>query len=674
MKPPLPPNEEERLEALRRYDILDTLPERDFDDFTRLASEICQTPIALISLIDDSRQWFKSRVGLEFNETPREFAFCAYALLKPQEMLIIRETLDDERFRDHPAVKDQPWVRFYAGAPLTTDDGLPLGTLCVIDRKPRDLSEEQRSALQALSRQVMRLMELRRRSRLLFEATEELAKARDAALELSRMKSQFLANMSHEIRTPMNGVLGMTNLLLQSDLSQEQVEYVRILESSAESLLGVINDILDFSRIEAGKLSIIPVPFQPSEMVEQVADLFAGNAYAKKVELVVWTDRNAFAHRFGDAHRVRQILNNLVGNAVKFTNEGQIELCVEAKPDGLLFTVRDTGIGIPEGKLDQIFESFTQIEGGNARPQGGSGLGLTISSNLARLMGGDLAVESVHGKGSVFRLQLPTPLASDLPEQPPPAVFPALRVAVMTHPGPMRDASLALLEVLGFEPVVLTTREELTAWSTGTSKKVLLMTAAHSEIEVADRLAQEGALSVLWLVRPGVSLKGRAGSAITKPVTYRKLSAGFARLLGSAQTTKRQPEGTPTPLLNRRILVVEDNLVNQRVALALLERMGAVVVIASDGEDALQAVLRQNFDAILMDLQMPRMDGFQATRLLRKREVESNHPRVPIVALTANAVGLETEACLAAGMDQCLTKPLAPMELMRVFEQLLRPR
>lgn len=667
-----PSNEKERLKVLNSYQILDTLPEADFDDFTLIASNVCQTPIALISLVDEARQWFKSKVGIEVSETPRDISFCSHAIVQ-NDVFVVPDSLKDARFHDNPLVTGSPKARFYAGAPLRTSEGYHIGTLCVVDHVPRELDAKQLASLQALARQVINLLELRAKSESILlsaqlvksspaaifckdyksgtgvfvewnKAAEELwalnneavigktdydlfpkeqadfFKEKDletiqsgkrvfieqepidtangtlqlrtwkvpvndslgkpryllgisldmtkqaeletlllGAIRLAenavKTKSAFLANMSHEIRTPMNGIIGMSNLLLTSVSDPIQIERIGIIQRCGNSLLDIINDVLDFSKLEADKVELENSCFAPVDAVSQVVEILKPRAFEKGLSLNYQADKNLPLLVKGDITKVRQILTNLVSNAIKFTESGSIEISSFAKQTTknnwqVQFSVKDSGIGIPEELKNKLFLPFSQVDASTTRKFGGSGLGLAICKGLCEKMGGQIWVESEVGFGSTFSFTFNSEEAQSNPSVP--AVDP---FATMDH-----------------------------------------------------------------------------------------------------EMSKKHP---------LRILVAEDNKINQLVAVGLLERFGYQVDVAANGREVLERLELGLYDLIFMDCHMPEVDGFEATKKILKKYSKSFRPR--IVALTASTMTEDIDNCFAAGMDDFLGKPLTVSSLVKAL-------
>lgn len=540
---PLAKDELKRLETLRNYEILDSLPELDFDDFTKLAAHICGVPIALISLVDESRQWFKSKVGLDAEETPRDLAFCAHAILQ-DDVFIIPDSFKDERFSDNPLVTGGPQVRFYAGAPLNSRSGHNIGTLCVIDNKPRNLTSSQVEALESLARQVINQMELR----ISKKQTENL-------LEI---KSSFFANMSHEIRTPLNGVIGFTGLLLDEKLPKKAYEYVNHIKECSESLLMVINDILELSKIDAGKLKVEKVPIHLVKTIENSILTFKAVAAQKNISLTYKIADKVPSIINGDSLRIKQVLLNLIGNAVKFTDNGSISIDVDIIKQidetnfELIFKVKDSGIGIPQQYIKKLFQPFEQVDNTSTRKYEGTGLGLSICSKIIGLMGGEIWVESIVGEGSTFNFSLTVEkINSSVVEQ-----------------------NINLREV-----------EHLT----------------------------------------------------NKKITH----------------------------LN--ILVAEDNELNQKIMKAILKKLGYDDVdFAMNGREATEAVSNKQYDLIFMDIQMPVMDGFEATRIIK----QSLNNTCRIVGVSANVFEEDKEKAKKAGMDDYLEKPMDIKKLSKILEEL----
>lgn len=386
---PVLPEESARLTDLDAFRILDTLPEDSYDDITRLASQICDTPIALISLVDSDRQWFKSRVGFERSETGRDVAFCAHAIAKPHEMLVVPDATIDDRFADNPLVLDEPRIRFYAGAALVTESGHAIGTLCVMDRKPRLLTTDQRRALQSLARQVMAQLSLR-------QALDHVRRQQAELAEVMRQRDTVVAAVSHELRTPLTAVLGFIDVLRDTDLGdEERAEFLTTAAGQAEELSHIIDDLLVAARLEQNTLKVTRVPVNLEAQIAQVVEgLNADRIDVESLPVRAW----------GDPGRVRQIVRNLVTNALRY---GGPEIGVSAYPDGDTAHIRvlDNGEAIPSADLDVIFSPY-RVGSSRAETAGSVGLGLAISRQLARLMDGDITYHH-EDNNSIFDLALP---------------------------------------------------------------------------------------------------------------------------------------------------------------------------------------------------------------------------------------------------------------------------
>ncbi|CAA7614100.1 putative Histidine kinase [Candidatus Terasakiella magnetica] len=933
MKEPLiPENEASRLAALHRLGVLDTQAEERFDRITRIAKAHFGVAVALVSLVDADRQWFKSCQGLDASETPRNISFCGHAILR-EEVFVVTNAIKHPDFADNPLVIGPPNIRFYAGAPLHAPDGERIGTLCVIDPHAREFSAEDDSVLRDLANCVegeLALVHIRKSERFLkaisdampglvaywdkdlvcrfantpylewfgkpadaiigtsmldlmgerlfamnhpyiqgvlagqpqhFERTltkadgsigytwanyipdidsygtvagffvlvtdvtpmkeaenhirdaetrlrtildnvmdgiitidskgiiisinpatvslfgysvdevvgqnikmlmpepnrshhdgylaryqstgesraigvgreleglaktgrvfpmeltvtevelhgdrmfvglvrditerrraqEETRLARIAAEEANRTKSDFLANMSHEIRTPMNAIIGMTHLAQRTDPTPKQKGYLTKIGNAAESLLGIINDILDFSKIEAGKLELERIPFSLDEVLGNLVDMVGIKAGQKGVEVVLAVASDVPRTLIGDPLRLGQILINLVNNAVKFTDNGEIIIRVINTPDistagRLMFSVRDTGIGMTSEQVSNLFQSFNQADTSITRKYGGTGLGLAISKQLCEMMGGTICVESEPGKGSTFIFTAQFGVSSEaLPvtARARLADIQSKRVLIVDDSVSARDVLLAMLCANGISAVTAKSGEEAMvvlaeASQAGTPFDLVLMDWRMPGMDglEASRLIKADATlsqipSILMVSAFGReemvegSLGGDLDGFLIKPVNESVLIDTISEMFGGAiPTIHAQPLHTPgvgfPSLAGRRVLLVEDNEINRDLATELLGDLGLSVTIAENGQDGVALIMAQPFDLVLMDIQMPVMDGLTATKLIRADE---RFRDLPIIAMTAHAMSGDRERSLDAGMNDHVTKPINPGHL-----------
>lgn len=521
------------------------------------------------------------------------------------------------------------------------------------------------------------------------ERTRELAQARDEAMESTRLKSQFLANVSHELRTPMNGILGMTGFLLDSDLSSDQRECAETVRRSAESLLGVINDILDFSRIEAGKLTLESVAFRPESEVADTVRLLASLAEEKGLEFVCDLPPDLPFLVNGDAGRLRQVLLNLLGNAIKFTARGVVSLCLRTRPltngqVSLQFTITDTGVGIAPEAQRLLFQPFVQADGSATRSHQGAGLGLAISKQLVELMGGQISLKSTLGQGTQVHFQIPVDVLRHVSSTEPPSLKGLRALVVDDHPANreilmrmLRSAGMEAEEAAGAGEAIDRWRQAQAASPPYDIALLDFQMPGMDGMTLAAELARTAPLKALLLTSLGqrqlcesMTENGILGCMV-KPVRRDHLLLKIALVCGrwTAPVIASPPNSTQFLHPNTealRVLVVEDNAVNRKVILRMLSRLGHQHALAKDGIEALDLLSAQVFDLILMDCQMPGMDGFDTTRIIR--QMDGPLATIPVIAVTANAMQGDREKCLAAGMNGYLSKPLHLAALKTALE------
>ncbi|WP_334056808.1 ATP-binding protein [Alteromonas sp. S005] len=528
----LPKNEDERLAELLSYDVLDTEAEQLFDDLTTLASQICETPIALISLIDPDRQWFKSRVGLDAEETSREIAFCSHAILQEEVFEIPNATLDP-RFHDNPLVTGSPDIRFYAGAPLITPSGHAIGTLCTIDRKPKTLTEAQKTSLQTLSKSVVAHLELKRKNR-------ELERT-------SQFKSDFLSYVSHEIRTPLNAINTFSQLLegeaQKLGLPSSFTTPLSHVSTSGERLLEIVNSVLDIKQIEAGKMRVMPRAVDTKDFFTHLFSLTKIRAEDGGIVFSTKIDEAMPESLYFDDTKFGQIALNILSNAIKFTNKGKaVKAQVKYKNGNVVFNVIDEGIGISDDDQKRLFKPFERM--GNAQEISGTGLGLNISRRLIELMDGTIKVSSKLNHGTRISITLP------------------------------------------------------------------------------------------------------------------------ADALSANQFVEAQPQSFVAQVnidKSANVLVVEDHYINQVVIQTLFEKLGVSFSVVSTGEEGVEYARSNPVDLVLMDLNLPGIQGDEATA-----QIKAQKPGLPVVALTADVI-TESKYLRERGLDDVLTKPIDSSELVRVL-------
>jgi signal transduction histidine kinase/CheY-like chemotaxis protein/HPt (histidine-containing phosphotransfer) domain-containing protein len=638
-----------------------------------------------------SRNRHSQEATLSQTELPAYFA-----ALGREDVIAAAQAQQESNFQELVAnVLTPRCVTSRLDAPIRTKEGLA-GVVSIEHIGPsKEWALDEQQFAQALANFMALVLEAARRR----ESEDALAVAKTAAEDATKAKAEFLANMSHEIRTPMNGVIGMTDILARTPLSETQRHYVDTIRNSGDTLLTLINDILDFSKIEAGKLEIQATAIDLRDLVESMAEQLAERAQRKGLQLLVEYETSAPTAVIGDPIRIRQILTNLLGNAIKFTQHGDVRVQVTVDPQQsgetgpliVKFAVTDTGAGIsPEGQA-KLFQSFSQVDGSSTRVHGGTGLGLSICKQLSELMGGAIGVESVIGQGSTFRVSLPLPIQAGYGElsTPQPALT-GLRICAAVSHLPTRQLLTRYLSTWGIAPKLADSEAEfleqvMNELATEGGRVIALIDETFTnttDIQLMQALKSDSTLAdvgmlrlVPFIHRADVEQDPVFGRVpfVTKPLCYQSLHQALLNLLDNKPVASLQSTTMTSPVLQLvgKVLLGEDNPVNQEIALLMLQDLGCSVTVAQNGREVVDHTMKTRYDIILMDCQMPEMDGFEATRLIREREraIDNDASRqpTPIIALTAHATAGDREHCLAAGMNDYLSKPFTLEQLQHML-------
>jgi signal transduction histidine kinase/DNA-binding response OmpR family regulator len=685
-----------------------------WQEIVNLLAEVVNVPAALIMKVEPPTINVFVRSESPGNPYYPEEKACldtglyCETVMSSRDLLLVPDALTDQDWRTNPDAMQLGMIS-YLGLPIAWPDGEIFGTICVLDNK----RNEYNTLYQGLLRQfrdvvqgdLSLLVELEARRR----TEEELRLAKEAAEAANRAKDEFMANVSHEIRTPMNAILGMTDLVLDTPLTEDQRRNLKTVKAAADNLLGMIDDLLDFSKIEAGRLELVSEDLSLRDALADVLRVLAVRAHKKGLELISHIKPDVPDALIGDTGRLRQVLLNLVGNAIKFTEQGEIVVTLGnqetvATDSALLrFSVKDTGIGISPDKQEKIFRAFEQEDNSTTRKYGGTGLGLTISARLVDLMGGTISVESQPGRGSTFtftarlaRQQHP----ADAGGVAPPPTLRNMPVLVVDDNATNRHILAEWLRGWKMEPAEagdgMAAMDAL--WrgvAEGTPYPLALLDARMPDtdgfavaamIRNRDRLAATRIVMLTSGDRPGDAAKIhklRIDAHLLKPVRQEELLDSIFRVM-SSRTSSEPASLSPVPAFattparlgngaSLHILVAEDNELSAQLLEQLLLRAGHRVRLVSNGRDALAMAQAEHFDLALLDVQMPELDGLEVVQAIRRRE-QGGPGHLPVIALTARSRREDRERCLAAGMDEFLTKPVAPADLLAVVGRVLRSR
>ncbi|KAI8910309.1 hypothetical protein EDD86DRAFT_246688 [Gorgonomyces haynaldii] len=646
---PLREREEEAHAILRAYGIMDTEPEANFDNIAKLAQKIFKSAAALISFVDENRQWWKAKPGIELfvgpdvTEAPRNEGYCGF-VAGYNEPLVLLDPQSDDRFRENPGWKNLH-VGFYAGVPIKDESGVPLGSFCVLDYKRESFTPEELEILTDLSAMVIREMKMRLQ-------VQRAEHERDKAKESAKSRAMFLANMSHEIRTSMNALFGLGECLARTHLDPVQTEYCDLMQNSSRHLVQTIDNILDFSKIDSGLLKLSSSPFSLSGIVSLSMDMQAAFLAKKNVDIIFQTIPTDMPDMFiGDGTRLAQILLNIISNAVKFTEEGHVLIQAQQEHGFLIIRVSDTGIGMTHEETQRLFMPYSQANVRIGSQFGGTGLGLVISKALAQLMEGDVTVASVPTRGTTFTVRV--------------------KVLPFTEWKP-----LVLKELFGKQVLVdvsnTTVKSILREWIQ--SQRMLVTdNLTGSDLLVTDR-DLDSKIPTVYFATVGQDIKKLASDkrvCLFKPMKKEKLLPAIWKLLQGHVITHLAPQAAPNTLSAMRILVAEDNTLNQRVLQQMLKILGITAAFETDGILLLQR-LKKDYEEklphiIFMDLQMPRMNGLETTKKIRTDPSFTMFRNCYIIGLTANSEAEYKQACIDAGMNDYVSKPVQLEKLKSVL-------